>query len=102
MASVKQIELSCVCNYCFYSCEAVFVSLVHYVLIPEWFSLIILMTLIVMQITRHAFCCMVPLAYQVAAIVLRYTLEERDHHKFNTKTKKTKLIKAMRHSHKSD
>ncbi len=58
MAFVKQIELSCVCHYCFNSCEAGTVSLVHYVLIAEWFSVNILMTLINqychMQITCHA------------------------------------------------
>lgn len=28
------------------------------------------------QIRRHAFYCMVPLAYQVAAVVVRFTREE--------------------------
>lgn len=59
MAFVKQIELSCVCNHCFDSCEAGFVSLVHYVWTADSFlTKRIDGTDCYMQITSHALCYM--------------------------------------------
>ena len=59
MAFVKQIELSCVCSHCFDSCEAGFVSLVHYVWTADSFLIKhIDGTDCYMQITSHALCYM--------------------------------------------